>query len=928
MEKNTSLFEKRLLVSACALIVLAWSLFIADQWVTHENRIKSNANRAASLALAVEQRIERSVRVVDQMLLLVRNEINKQGVWQDKSALTRILERHIPNLDEVYAVAFVAPDSIALALSTPEIEPGRSHTDRDFYRFHLADRKDTLYIEKPFALASSGKGVFTLSRPLRNERGELLGIVLTVVRTDILAKEFDALRIGSNGSIGLHHIASYRIIARQPLYEETASRNIVHENLLQALEKAPIGNFNGSISEDNEKRFFAYRKINDLPLAVTVGVSHDDIVDELEHDLTGHLITMLFLTFLVGVGTAFLLRTHRKETVLKGLLNEKSALLETFFDAIPAGIATIDKGLRYQLINPKMAEINGKVISDYVGRSVSEVHSSLAGKIAPYHQGVFSSGQSYGDIEFSGKRADSAGSPGSWLATFFPIRDKAGAVSMMGCFVVDITEQKRIEDKLRHNELLLSTVLDALPVGVRIADRDGRIIRSNPASERIWAGKLEVAPERYGEYKGWWVETGERVASEDWALARAVLKGEDTVGDLVDIECFDGSRKTIINSALTLRSSHGVALGAIVVIEDITNIRRAQEELRVSRDFFEKIFNDAPVGIAIADKEGHFIKVNHAMARFTGYSEDELLSMTYMDIGHPEDTEINVRLRQDLLSGKSAAVQAEKRYLRKDGSSVWGLAIASAISDKDGNPVQAIGQVLDIDRQKKIELALKDSRKKLRALSARQTQLLEEDRKRIAQEIHDELGQLLTAIKMDVALLRINFGDNPKLQEKVEQMRQLIDRTIVVVRHVASNLRPAALDLGLLPALEWLAADFSARSAIPCSFEADQGDLPLDDTVSTTIFRATQESLTNIARHADAGKVSISLKYSMGILSLCVRDDGRGFDMPLEDPQKGLGFFGMRERVHAAGGHLDIESAPGKGTTISIILPVKGELHQ
>lgn len=493
---------------------------------------------------------------------------------------------------------------------------------------------------------------------------------------------------------------------------------------------------------------------------------------------------------------------------------------------------------------------------------------------------------------------------------------------MMGCFVVDITEQKQIEAELRRSELLLSTVLDALPVGIGIANADGLIVRSNPARDRIWGSKLHVGPERYSEYKAWWAGNQAPVEASEWALARAISTSKDVIGDLIDIEDFTGERKTVINSAVTLRDPSGISHGAVVVIEDVTEIRKAQDDVRISRDFFENLFNDAPVGMAIADRDGRYTKVNRALATFTGYTEDELLKMSYMDLGHPDESNLNAQVRENLVSGKQASVQMEKRYIRKDGTSVWGLSVVSAILNKEGKPIQAIGQVLDINQLKKAELALKDSRRRLRALSSHQTQLLEAERKHIAQEIHDELGQLLTALRMDVSLLRMAFGENPLIQDKAEQMRRLIDKTIDVVRHIASNLRPAALNLGLLPAIEWLTRDFSVRWSIPCSFEADCDDLLLDEATATTVFRVAQESLTNIARHAEATIASIRLYRRNKTLHLSITDNGCGFDMAEANTQKSFGFFGMHERIHAAGGKLVIESAPGKGTTVDMAVPI------
>jgi signal transduction histidine kinase len=246
--------------------------------------------------------------------------------------------------------------------------------------------------------------------------------------------------------------------------------------------------------------------------------------------------------------------------------------------------------------------------------------------------------------------------------------------------------------------------------------------------------------------------------------------------------------------------------------------------------------------------------------------------------------------------------------------------VASLVTDSDGKPLYSIGQMLDITERKKSALALAVSRQKLRALAAYQEEMLELERKHIAREVHDELGQLLTALKMDISLVRLRFGDNLPLQEMIEGMRSLVEQTINVVRQVASNLRPAVLDHGLAPAIEWLADDFAQRWSIPCRVDTDESEIELDEQQSTAVFRVIQESLTNVARHAQAQEVVISLRASKQQLWVIVKDDGCGFDTVAVGKARGFGLFGMRERLLALGGTLRIVSAPGQGTSVGIEL--------
>jgi PAS domain S-box-containing protein len=235
--------------------------------------------------------------------------------------------------------------------------------------------------------------------------------------------------------------------------------------------------------------------------------------------------------------------------------------------------------------------------------------------------------------------------------------------------------------------------------------------------------------------------------------------------------------------------------------------------------------------------------------------------------------------------------------------------------DVDGTVVR----VLTIGRD---VTALKEAEQNLRELSARQHTAREEERKHIARELHDELGQFLTALRMSVSLLRVRFGqDNPALTEHAKGMTQLVDRNIQVVRNVAASLRPAALDMGIQPALEWLVDEFGRHAGIAANLLVMDENIVLDDDSQTAIFRIVQESLTNVARHAAASQVTVTLDSSGDCCQVTVQDDGVGFD-PGQVGKSSLGLVGMRERVLMVGGAIDIDSAPGRGTTVVVRVPL------
>ena len=232
----------------------------------------------------------------------------------------------------------------------------------------------------------------------------------------------------------------------------------------------------------------------------------------------------------------------------------------------------------------------------------------------------------------------------------------------------------------------------------------------------------------------------------------------------------------------------------------------------------------------------------------------------------------------------------------------------------------------DVTLRVQAEEALRRSQQELREFAAAANQLREQEQRRIARELHDELAQALTGLKMDVAWIKNKLSGPPAaVVEKLNAMEVLLDSTVAATRRIASDLRPMMLDdLGLVPAAEWLAQQFTARNGIPCELAIANAELDLSDLLATTVYRLLQESLTNIAKHAHASRVEITLARHASVLVMSVHDDGVGYS--LQDPRKpnAYGLIGMRERVHLLGGTLHINSVPGLGTTIEIHLPASG----
>ena len=302
----------------------------------------------------------------------------------------------------------------------------------------------------------------------------------------------------------------------------------------------------------------------------------------------------------------------------------------------------------------------------------------------------------------------------------------------------------------------------------------------------------------------------------------------------------------------------------------------------------------------------------------------------FLDSVHPEDREsVKKAVNEALYEKKPFSI--DHRIVLPDGSVRTVQELAEVMFNESGKPVRMLGIVLDITDRKKAEDDLKDSYEQLRNLSEHLQSIREEERTNIAREIHDELGQALTVLKIDISMIGNKlYPDHKPLVEKTASMMERIDDTIQVVKKICTELRPTVLDhFGLSAAIEWQAEDFQKRTGINCKVSFHPEDIVLDQDISIVIFRIFQEALTNIMRHADATEVKASLKAKDGMITLEVIDNGKGITEEEITNSNSFGLLGIRERVNFLGGNVTISGISNKGTAIKVTIPFKkkGEGH-
>ena len=356
----------------------------------------------------------------------------------------------------------------------------------------------------------------------------------------------------------------------------------------------------------------------------------------------------------------------------------------------------------------------------------------------------------------------------------------------------------------------------------------------------------------------------------------------------------------------------------------------AVESLRQSEARMRAVLDSALDAVVGMDARGNIVDWNPRSEVIFGWTRGEALGRNLADtIIPPQHREAHYRgLQRFLATGQEQILnrRIEITAIRRDGKEFPVELTVSPL--KVGTSYRFNAFIADITTRKQAEAQLENSYNLLRALSRHLEGIREEERGRIAREIHDELGVMLTCLKLDLSRLSElaatvdNAATRQPLQDKLLSMLQLIDPTIAMVQRIATELRPVLLDdLGLVAAIEWLAQDFQNRTGVMCTFSSSVENIVLEREQATVVFRICQEALTNVTRHAHARNVAIRLEDITGSLRLEVQDDGQGIsEHKISDPQS-LGLLGMRERASCLGGEISIIGQSGEGTTIALRIP-------
>jgi PAS domain S-box-containing protein len=474
-------------------------------------------------------------------------------------------------------------------------------------------------------------------------------------------------------------------------------------------------------------------------------------------------------------------------------------------------------------------------------------------------------------------------------------------------------DSKKLESMLEACEKKYRTFFENSLDAILITSQDGSVQAANLATCNMlgWDEKDICRLERNGFVaQNTELEMGLRTLRESGIF----------FGELTFIKK-DGTRFPVEISSSVFTDYDGSELRAIIA-RDITERKKSEEKIHTAALYARTLIEASLDPLVTISSDGKITDVNFATEQITGINRDKLIGSEFADYFLEAD---KAREGYNLVFLNGEVKNYPLTIRHKDGQTADVLYNATLFKNEAGEVQGVFAAARDITIRKKTEEKLRKSKKLLEKLNQHLTQVRENERSQIAMNLHDDLGQKLTALYLDIAWLKSRIGvQSNSVRKKLEDINSEINETIESIKEISSFLRPAILyDLGLVPAITSQLTKFEKQSGIRCYFYYGSDEFDVDNTISLIFFRIIQESLTNIARHSGASALELSLKRLENAIEMIIKDDGVGINNSKVESLASMGIQGIRERVKSAHGVVSIKGEKGSGTTIRVAIPYK-----
>lgn len=598
---------------------------------------------------------------------------------------------------------------------------------------------------------------------------------------------------------------------------------------------------------------------------------------------------------------------ERKKAVRK--MQQSRAQLQAVLDGVPDIILQVDNNMRILWANKAALTKN----PDCIGQLCRVAFSDIEGlSIETYCKWAMETKKIEKGIRFQPSKSGIGGDK-YWEGIGVPLLMGDGRVFGAIAIARNVTDHMQVE----ATKKILASIVESSKDAIFSESPDGIINSWNTGAVNIFGFS---AKEVIGKSSTEVIFKNMREKIEEFR--EKLKKGKSIENYIMEYTNRDGETKilSLTMSPITHLTHH--VIGFSTIARDITAQKQAEEALIYSETKYRNLFEYSLEGIGIIQGE-KFVSANQTLLSIFGFTnQEEFIGKSIFDFVDENGKKL-IRNRMLL---RESNITPESKYeiiiSRADGEKRNVEISEGTIQIGSEEFIQA--SFRDITEKKKAEDELRRSREQLRNLATHLEKVRETERKEIAYEIHDDLGQALTAMKMDILWIAQKLPKSEKkLFERAMSMSSLIDETINKIRMISTQLRPSILDhFGIGAAIEWLAEDFQKRTDISCKIKIEPKDIELDEFTSTGIFRICQEALTNITRHANATTVDISLIQSNGELELIIKDDGIGISEEQINDVNSFGLIGIRERAYLSGGTSLIKGEPGEGTIIKVNIPI------
>ncbi len=593
-------------------------------------------------------------------------------------------------------------------------------------------------------------------------------------------------------------------------------------------------------------------------------------------------------------------------------LRDSEKYYRTLIDTSPDIIAVTDLQGRLQMVNQSFVSLSGYYLDEIIGKNSLDFVADFDQDFFRQSVEEFIKNRKLKVVEYSFKRRDGRIVPLELSASL--LLDAAGMPLALIGFGRDISERQQAEAQIRF----LSSITENTTDAIMVTDADFRITYINKIAEKFFGYSLDELQGQTPEI----VNAEPQAAEIQETIYQTVSSGQTYLGESLNRRK-DGSTFYCEYKVMPLKGGDGKIHSYFSLQRDISERKRKDEELRQSESKYRELVENHNDVIFSVDAAGVIGYISPAIIAITGFSPEEVVGRNLFDFFSSEEQEqYGAQMRQTELNGSSVG---EFEITVKDGSRRWIRASSRSIVE-NGEVVGVRGIMSDISQRKEAEAQLLSYQEQLRALGTELTLVEERERRRIAAELHDQIGQNLALGKLKIAALE-KGATAKKLKSELSAVRRLLEVSIRDARSLIFDLSPPVLyELGFPAALEWLAERIGEQYGVPVDFEDRAIGVVLEGDHQVILFQVVRELLVNMGKHSRAGRAKVILAYEEGALKIQVNDDGVGFDarqLPeTRGREGGFGLFSMSERLRSMGGRLDVRSVPGKGSQIILALPL------